>query len=135
MAQFLVPRVYPGDVAMMANPSGHKRVAVRKKIEATDAILHFCSPYSPDFNPFEWAFSRLNAVLRHEGERTVSGLWELVGRPLTSSRRRMRQLLRMLRAWAEMNGDRSRYVSMNWSASAGDQALSLRKSFDYARCN
>lgn len=33
-------------------------------------------PYSPDFK----AFSRLKAMLRKAGERTVSGLWGLIGK-------------------------------------------------------
>jgi transposase len=37
-------------------------------------------PYSPDFNPIEKAFARLKALLRKAGERTVSGLWDLLGR-------------------------------------------------------
>jgi transposase len=32
------------------------------------------------FNPIEKAFSRLKAMLRKAGERTVSGLWNLIGR-------------------------------------------------------
>ncbi|MEN9392177.1 MAG: hypothetical protein RLZZ104_520, partial [Pseudomonadota bacterium] len=39
--------------------------------------LRFLPPYSPDFNPIEKAFSRLKAMLRKAGERTVSGLWDL----------------------------------------------------------
>ena len=40
----------------------------------------FLPPYSPDFNPIEKAFARLKAMLRKAGERTVSGLWSLLGR-------------------------------------------------------
>ena len=36
--------------------------------------------YSPDFNPIEKAFSRLKAMLRKIDERTVSGLWSLIGK-------------------------------------------------------
>ena len=32
------------------------------------------------FNPIEKAFSRLKAMLRKAGERTVRGLWDLIGR-------------------------------------------------------
>jgi len=48
--------------------------------EAAGAALRFLPPYSPDFNPIEKAFSRLKAMLRKAGERTVYGLWELIGR-------------------------------------------------------
>ncbi len=40
----------------------------------------FLPPYSPDFNPIEKAFSRLKAMLRNIDERTVGGLWDLIGR-------------------------------------------------------
>jgi transposase len=42
--------------------------------------LRFLPPYSPDFNPIEKEFSRLKAMLRKAGGRTVSGLWDIIGR-------------------------------------------------------
>ena len=80
VAQVLVPELRPGDVVIMDNLSNHKRDAVRERIEAAGATLRFLTPYSPDFNPIEKAFSRLKAMLRKIGERTVSGLWDLIGR-------------------------------------------------------
>lgn len=70
----------PGDVVIMDNLSSHKRPAVRDRIEAAGATLRFLPPYSPDFNPIEKAFSRLKAMFRKIGERTVSGLWSLIGK-------------------------------------------------------
>ncbi len=49
-------------------------------IEAAGASLRFLPPYSPDFNPIEKAFSRLKAMLRKIGGRTVSGLWSRIGK-------------------------------------------------------
>ncbi|MGV3458137.1 IS630 family transposase [Sphingomonas sp.] len=80
VAQVLVPELRPGDVVIMDNLSSHKRAAVKQRIEAAGATLRFLRPYSPDFNPIEKAFSRLKAMLRKAGERTVSGLWDLIGR-------------------------------------------------------
>ena len=37
-------------------------------------------PYSPDFNPIENAFAKLKALLRKAGERSVEGLWHLIGK-------------------------------------------------------
>ena len=51
--------------------------AAKAAIEAAGAELRYLPPYSPDFNPIEKAFSRLKAMLRKIGERTVSGLWDL----------------------------------------------------------
>ena len=79
VTQVLVPQLRPGDVVIMDNLSSHKRTSVRERIEAAGATLRFLPPYSPDFNPIEKAFSRLKAMLRKIGERTVSGLWDLIG--------------------------------------------------------
>jgi len=78
VAQVLVPELRRGDVVVMDNLSSHKRPAVRDRIEA--AALRFLPPYSRDFNSIEKAFSHLKAMLRKAGERTVNGLWGVVGR-------------------------------------------------------
>ncbi|MCC4234123.1 IS630 family transposase [Sphingobium soli] len=78
--QVLVPDLRRGDVVIMDNLSSHKRASVRDLIEAAGARLIFLPPYSPDFNPIEKAFARLKAMLRKAGERTVAGLWSLIGR-------------------------------------------------------
>ena len=76
----LLPELRPGDIVIMDNLSSHKRPSVRERIEAAGASLCFLPPYSPDFNPIEKAFARLKAMLRKAEERTVSGLWSLIGR-------------------------------------------------------
>lgn len=64
----------------MDNQSSHKRAAVKEKIEAAGATLRFLPPpYSTGFNPIEKALSCLKAVPRKAGERTVCGLWDLIG--------------------------------------------------------
>lgn len=78
--QFLVPTLSPGDIVIMDNLGSHKGQAVRKAIRAAGAKLLFLPPYSPDLNPIEKAFSKLKAMLRKIGERTVKGLWNLIGR-------------------------------------------------------
>lgn len=77
--QILVPELRRGDIVIMDNLSSHKRASVRERIEAAGATLLFLPPYSPDFNPIEKAFARLKAMLRKAGERTVTGLWNLIG--------------------------------------------------------
>ena len=76
----LVPELRRGDIVIMDNLSSHKRTSVRELIEAVGATLVFLPPYSPDFNPIEKAFARLKAMLRKAGERTVAGLWDLIGK-------------------------------------------------------
>lgn len=75
-----MPDLRPGDIVIIDNLSSHKRVVVRERIEGGGAALGFLAPYSPDFNPIENAFSRIKAILRKLSERTVAGLWDLVGR-------------------------------------------------------
>ncbi len=78
--QVLAAELKPGDIVIMANLSSHKRTATRERIEEAGATLRFLPPYSPDFNPIEKAFSKLKAMLRKASERTVSGLWDLIGK-------------------------------------------------------
>lgn len=80
VGQVLVPELRPGDIVIMDNLSSHKRPEVAELIEAAGASLMFLPPYSPDFNPIEKAFARLKAMLRKAAERTVSGLWTLIGK-------------------------------------------------------
>jgi transposase len=77
--QHLAPSLRPGDVVVMDNLSSHKRAAVRAAIEAAGGALLFLPPYSPDLNPIELAFSKLKALLRKAGRRTVEGLWSFLG--------------------------------------------------------
>lgn len=80
VGQVLVPTLKPGDVVTLDNLSSHKRWAAREIIEAVGARLMFLPPYSPDFNPIEKAFSKLKALLRKAAERTVSDLWDRIGK-------------------------------------------------------
>lgn len=77
--QVLVPELEPGDVVIMDNLPAHKGSKVREAIEAAGAGLLYLPPYSPDFNPIENAFSKLKALLRKAAERTIEGLWRLIG--------------------------------------------------------
>jgi transposase len=80
--QVLVPTLSPGDVVVMDNLSSHKRARVRELIEGAGCTLLYLPPYSPDKNPIEQAFAKLKALLRAAQERTVDGLWSLLGRAL-----------------------------------------------------
>ena len=79
VAQVQVPERQRGDVVIMDNLSSHKRASVRELIENAGATLRFLPPCRPDFNPIEKACSKLKAMLRKASERTVSGLWDLIG--------------------------------------------------------
>ncbi len=77
--QVLVPELEPGDVVILDNLPAHKGAQVREAIEAAGASLLYLPPYSPDFNPIENAFAKLKALLRKAAERTIEGLWQLIG--------------------------------------------------------
>ena len=54
----------------------------RSSASPAGAGLLFLPPYSPDLDPIEMAFSRLEALLRKAAERTVDGLWAAIARIL-----------------------------------------------------
>ena len=77
--QLLVPTLKPGDVVIIDNLGSHKGKAVRRAIRSAGAKLFFLPPYSPDLNPIEQVFSKLKALLRKAGERTVETTWKRIG--------------------------------------------------------
>lgn len=80
--QQLVPTLRAADVVVMDNLSVHKVAGVRAAVEAVGARLVYLPPYSPDFNPIEQAFAKLKWLVRSAKERTVNGLWNLLGKLL-----------------------------------------------------
>lgn len=70
----LVPVLRPGQVVVLDNLSAHKAPDVRALIEAAGCTLAFLPPYSPDLNPIEAAWSKLKALLRGLGARSVAAL-------------------------------------------------------------
>jgi transposase len=80
VSQVLVPELKPGDVVILDNLPAHKGSKVCEAIEAAGAKLLYLPPYSPDLNPIENAFAKLKALLRRAAERTVEGLWCLIGK-------------------------------------------------------
>jgi len=80
--QCLAPALAKGDVVIMDNLPAHKVTGVRKAIEDVGATLLYLPPYSPDFNPIEMAFSKLKAILRKAAARTISELWDVIGKAI-----------------------------------------------------
>jgi len=76
--QVLVPTLRPGDVVVLDNLAMHKQPEVQAAIERAGAWLRFLPPYSPDFNPIEMAFAKLNAFLRAARPRNFDQVVELV---------------------------------------------------------
>jgi transposase len=72
--QCLGPELRPGDVVVLDKLGAHKPPRIRDLIEARGAKLVFLPSYSPDFNPIEHAWSKLKALLRKAGARTLRKL-------------------------------------------------------------
>ena len=78
--QSLAPTLKRGDIVIMDNVSTHKVYGVREAIEAAGATLRYLPPYSPDLNPIEMSFSKLEARLRKLAGRTLPELCRTIGR-------------------------------------------------------
>jgi transposase len=77
--KILVPTLNKGDIVILDNLGSHKSNAVRAAIRAAGARLFFLPPYSPDLNPIEQVFAKLNHFLRKAAERTREATWKRIG--------------------------------------------------------
>jgi transposase len=66
----LVPWLRPGQIVILDSLSAHTSDRVNGLIAAAGCQLRFLPPYSPDFAPIEWAFSKLKTHLRAALART-----------------------------------------------------------------
>ena len=82
IVQFLVPDLHHGDVVLMDNLSSHKNKVVRQAIRAAGAKLFFLTPYSPDLNPIEQAFSKLKTLLRKANARSIEQIEKCIAKLL-----------------------------------------------------
>ncbi len=72
--QCLARELQPGDVVVLNKLGAHRPARVRDLVEARGARLVHLPSYSPDFNPIEHAWTKLKALLRKAGVRTVRKL-------------------------------------------------------------
>ena len=70
----LAPTLRAGQVVIADNLKAHHSPVVRAAIEARGAHLWHLPAYSPDFNPIEHAFSKVNQALRRAEARTEDAL-------------------------------------------------------------
>lgn len=80
--QVLCPALRPGDVVVMDNLSSHKVDGVRQRIERVGAELLYLPPYSPDLNPIEKAWAKLEQLLRAAKARTKEALDQAIAEAL-----------------------------------------------------
>lgn len=76
---FLCPTLQPGDIVMADNLPSHKVAGVQEAIAATGARWRYLPPYSPDLNPIENLFSKLQALLKKSAHRSRDALWNAIG--------------------------------------------------------
>lgn len=74
VSQVLAPELRDGDVLILDNAAIHKSKAVKEMVEARGARLLFLPPYTPEWNPIEMMWSKMKAILRKLGARTVPAL-------------------------------------------------------------
>ena len=84
VATCLVPSLRPGDIVIMDNLSSHKSAEVARLIESIGAQVRFLPAYSPDLNPIEALFSKLQQALRSAKARTFASLIDAMGEALRS---------------------------------------------------
>jgi transposase len=82
----LCPALRAGDIVVMDNLACHKTAEVARLIAAAGAEVRYLPAYSPDLNPIERLFSKLNAALRSAAARTVDALIEAMGEGLWAIR-------------------------------------------------
>ena len=63
----LAPTLKPGDLVVMDNLSSHKSRAAVQAIERVGARLVYLPPYSPDLNPIEHVFAKVNSSFADYG--------------------------------------------------------------------
>jgi transposase len=77
--EFFCPTRHPGDIVIADNVRSHNVAGVTEAVEAVGAHIRSLPPYSPDLNPIETRFAKLNARLRKAAPRTVDALWQDIG--------------------------------------------------------
>ncbi len=63
----LLPVLPNGAVVIMDNAPFHTSERVQKSVEATDCLLEYLPPYSPDLNPIEHKWAQAKVLRRKLG--------------------------------------------------------------------
>jgi transposase len=72
--EVLCPTLREGDLVIADNLSAHKAAGVQEAIAASGARLLYLPPYSPDLNPIERCWAKINTFLRAAKARTREAL-------------------------------------------------------------
>ena len=80
----LAPSLKEGQVVVMDNLSAHKPKRIRELIEQRGCELVYLPSYSPDYNPIEEAFAKIEHLLRQAAARSKEALLEAIGAALSA---------------------------------------------------
>jgi transposase len=81
---FLAPSLREGQVVVLDGLGAHRSERVRELVEGKGADLVFLPSYSPDLNPIEEAFSKIEALVRKAGARVREALGAAIARALAA---------------------------------------------------
>ena len=80
--QELAPHLRSGDILAMDNLSTHKVKGAADAVHERGARILFLPSYSPDFNPIEQVFSKIETELRRRELRTIKAVEDAFGESL-----------------------------------------------------
>ena len=74
LEQMVAPHVQAGDLVYMDNVRFHKVDGVQESLAEEQATLRYLPPYSPEYSPIEFYWSKLKEFLRSKAPRTLEDL-------------------------------------------------------------
>src|SRR5215211_2452245 len=80
----LAPSLKEGQVVVMDNLSAHKPKRIKELIEQRGCELVYLPSYSPEYNPIEEAFAKINNLLRKAAARSKEALIEAIAAALSA---------------------------------------------------
>ncbi len=78
----LLPTLRAGDIVVLNNLGSHRGKAVRQLIRSAGAKLFFLPKHSPDLNPIEQVFAKLEHLIRNAAARTVDAVCAAIAQAL-----------------------------------------------------
>jgi len=82
--QVLAPSLRKGHIVVMDNLGAHRPKRVRGLIEQQGCELIYLPSYSPDYNPIEEAFAKIEHLIRKAASRNKEALIETIGVALSA---------------------------------------------------
>jgi transposase len=82
LQRVLCPQLQPGDIVVLDNLAAHRVAGVAEALTEVGATLRYLPPYSPDYNPIEFAWSKVKTLLRSRAARTRPHLRRALGSAL-----------------------------------------------------